>query len=457
MPLNPYLNRLPVTQPGEFYGREQDVRWLLERIAYPSPQCCSVTGLRRIGKSSLLHFLAHPEGARAQYPSYFTEADKLLLAYADLSLNSPTNEDENGEEIAVQTIHHLLRVLERQARSRLPEEQAARIKGFRSASDGGWQDELEALVDSLHFLDDLDYRIIFLLDEVDIAAAWHPRLAHVLRALVMEHNIAYVTGSLHPLFELLDAEGRTSPLYNLFSTRPLGLLERGEARAMLVEPAHAAGVSWPSRLLDRLLEATGGHPDLVKMAGAHLWDVRQEHNADPSFEQVHERLQADAEALFNSICNHLTPTERSVASALAAGQNVSHASDVLASLHRRALVVESGKGYALFGRLFADWLSRQPEALQAPPAPRLEGRWLFMGGEGHQLTPTEAKLAEVLLERRGQTVTREELHRLIWDDQIPTDSKALDTAVQRLREKIEDDRTSPQWLVTVRGEGYAFK
>lgn len=455
MPLNPYLNRQPVAQPGEFYGREQDVRWLLERIAYPSPQCCSITGLRRIGKSSLLRFLAHPEGARTRYPSYFAQAEKLLLIYADLSLESPSSAD-NGEEIAGQTIHHLLKMLDREVAARLPDEQAASIRQYRDASDGSWAEELEALVDSLHFLDDADYRVIYLLDEVDIAAAWHPRLAHVLRALVMEHNIAYVTASLDPLFELLDAEGRTSPLYNLFSTRPLGLLEPGEARALLAEPAKKAEVVWTTRLMDRLLEATGGHPDLVKMAGAHLWDLYQERSAEPTAEQLLDRLRPDAEALFNSLCNHLSPTERTVVMMLAAGRFGSHAQEVLASLQRSALVVETPRGPRLFGQLFAEWLARQPEALQAPPAPRLEGRWLFMGGQGHQLTPTEAKLTEALLSCRGQTVTREELHKLIWDDQIPSDSKALDTTVQRLREKIEDDRTNPQWLVTVRGEGYAF-
>ncbi len=58
--------------------------------------------------------------------------------------------------------------------------------------------------------------------------------------------------------------------------------------------------------------------------------------------------------------------------------------------------------------------------------------------------------------RRGQTVSREELQAAIWD-QVDPDSKALDTTVQRLREKIERDRANPQWLITVRGEGYTFR
>jgi DNA-binding response OmpR family regulator len=77
-------------------------------------------------------------------------------------------------------------------------------------------------------------------------------------------------------------------------------------------------------------------------------------------------------------------------------------------------------------------------------------------GDKLQLTPTEAKLARILLQRRGQTVSREHLQQAIWDSVDP-ESKALDTTVQRLRDKIEVDRANPRWLVTVRGEGYAFR
>lgn len=454
---NPYLNRQPVSQPDEFFGRGRDVRWLLERIMHPSvPQCCSITGLRRIGKSSLLRFLEYEDGARAHYPDYFAGQERAVLVYVDLSRHGSELE-EDSESLARSTLRHILQALVRKARRRLPPEVAGPLANLLEQSDGSWQSVLEAVDEALYLLNEQGYRVIFLLDEMDVAAAWHPRLAQALRALVMEYQVAYVTASLDPLFELLD-EGRTSPLYNLFSSRPLGLLEPEEAEALLTLPAQKEGVVWSERLVARVLEAVGGHPDLVKRAASHLWDLQHAQAGEPEWEMVLDALRPDAEALFTSIWDHLDPEERRMVVGLAMGHALSgEGNPLLPTLQQRAILTEATQGARLFGSLFADWVRRRDEGTPRSDEPRLEGRWLHINNNKTQLTPTEVKLARALLRRRGHTVTREELQRSIWEDDLTTDSKALDTAVQRLRGKIEADRNNPQWLITVRGEGYLFK
>ncbi|MBA3532401.1 MAG: winged helix-turn-helix domain-containing protein [Ardenticatenales bacterium] len=453
MRANPYLNRRPIRHPDEFYGRDEDVRWLLERMTHPSdPQCCSITGLRRIGKSSLLKFLAHPEGALPRYREEFPHNDRLLLIYADLSLDSVGEETEAGREtVAALTLGHMLRALTRRARSILPPDPNL----VPSVRPGDWQEALEALEDLLYSLKEGGFQVIFLLDELDVAETWPASLTHALRSLVMEHNVAYVTASLRPLFELFE-EGRASPLYNLFSTRPLGLLTPEQARALLVEPAQQAEVTWSAGIIEQLLDAVGGHPDLVKMTGDHLWTLMKGDGKEPRVEMVLEDLRADANALFTSIWGHLTPDERRGVAVLAAHRNPSEITDILPALQQRAMITETHGGTRLFGSLFADWVQQQPEALEKSDAPHLDGRWLVINNQRQQLTPTEARLADILLSRRGQTVSREELQEAIWE-QVDPDSKALDTTVQRLREKIEKDRANPQWLITVRGEGYTFR
>ncbi|MDQ4078279.1 MAG: winged helix-turn-helix domain-containing protein [Chloroflexota bacterium] len=456
---NPYLNRLPVNHPSEFYGREQEVSWLLERILHVQPQCCAITGLRRIGKSSLLNFLAHPEGARERYAPFFQSAgQRLLLVYADLSLLSPGAvdlADAANDVAATMMLGHILRALDRETRGQLPAELWRQIKAIRASSDRSWHGNLEALVDALEVLEDEDCRVVFLLDELDVLETLPSRLAHALRALVMEHNIGYVTASLHPLHELL-LEGRTSPLYNLFSTRSLALLEREEARALLVEPAHRVGVTWSGELTEDLLDVAGGHPDLVKMAASHLWDLLQERGSKPPVEEIVEALRVDANGLFTSLWDHLTEKERWVVASLASGRRGQVEPPATRRLHQRALLIDTEGEPELFSPLFGEWVRAQSDSPGQMDDLRLEGRWIVVDGDRRQLTPTEAKLADILLKRRGQTVSREELQQEIWDHVKP-DSKALDTTVQRLRDKIEEDRANPRWLVTVRGEGYALK
>lgn len=77
------------------------------------------------------------------------------------------------------------------------------------------------------------------------------------------------------------------------------------------------------------------------------------------------------------------------------------------------------------------------------------------GGE-QPLTTREAALLAYLADRPGEPVSRDELHREVWGYHERVVSRALDTAVRRLRQKIEPDRAQPVHLLTVHGVGYRF-
>lgn len=454
--LNPYLERTPVANPADFYGRTADVRWILERITAPRPQCCSITGLPRIGKSSLLRFLAHPEGARRRHPEFFQGLDSLLIVYVDLAL-VVTAPGVAPDPAAV--LRFLARATHRTVECHLSpadsllravQDQAALVR--RASS---WPDLRESFTDYIYLLDEAGYRLVLLLDELDATTAWDPQMAYFLRSLVMQTNTAYVTASLEPLFELLDDQGRVSPLYNIFSTYPLGLLAPDEARDLLCRPAAAVGISWPPGLVADLLVVTGAHPDLIKLAGSALWELRAL-DEPLTVEAVVRRMRPDAEGLFRSIWRHLPARERAALLTLAGGAQP--ALDALAGLRTRGLMIDDGNRVAPFGTLLADWLAAQVTSSSERPDLQLDGRWIILGNRRLQLTPTEARLARYLFARRGQTCSRDELIHAVWGEgELKEDTKVLDTTVQRLRDKIEHDRANPYWLLTVRGEGYMLR
>ena len=77
-------------------------------------------------------------------------------------------------------------------------------------------------------------------------------------------------------------------------------------------------------------------------------------------------------------------------------------------------------------------------------------------GQSMELSKTEQKLLRILVENRGQTLSRGVLVDRIWTDGAEyVDENALSVTVKRLRDKLEDTPSSPQYLKTVYGIGYS--
>ena len=78
-------------------------------------------------------------------------------------------------------------------------------------------------------------------------------------------------------------------------------------------------------------------------------------------------------------------------------------------------------------------------------------------GQAIELSKTEARLLQLLVANNGQTMRRERLLGLIWPDGTEyVDENALSVAVRRLRSKIEEDPSAPQFIKTVHGIGYKW-
>lgn len=70
------------------------------------------------------------------------------------------------------------------------------------------------------------------------------------------------------------------------------------------------------------------------------------------------------------------------------------------------------------------------------------------------LTAKEFALLEKLYENRGNIVTVDSLCQAAWSDEFSGYENTLMVHIRRLRGKIEEDPSNPQYLLTVRGLGY---
>jgi len=71
-----------------------------------------------------------------------------------------------------------------------------------------------------------------------------------------------------------------------------------------------------------------------------------------------------------------------------------------------------------------------------------------------ELSPLDYRLLHYLMQRVNCAVSKAELRRALWDDQTDHRGNFIEVAIRRLRNKIEENPSSPKYLVTQYGIGY---
>ena len=83
-----------------------------------------------------------------------------------------------------------------------------------------------------------------------------------------------------------------------------------------------------------------------------------------------------------------------------------------------------------------------------------EKQTVMKDGVNVDVSQREFELLRLLAASVGAVFSREQLLSQVWNYDYYGDTRAVDVAVRRLREKLEDDPASPRLLCTRRGGGY---
>ena len=86
----------------------------------------------------------------------------------------------------------------------------------------------------------------------------------------------------------------------------------------------------------------------------------------------------------------------------------------------------------------------------------LDRHSVFKNGSELELTQREYELIKFLASNPGKVVSRQKLMSEVWQYDYYGDLRAVDVAVRRLREKVEDNPAEPEYVITKRGAGYYF-
>lgn len=112
---------------------------------------------------------------------------------------------------------------------------------------------------------------------------------------------------------------------------------------------------------------------------------------------------------------------------------------------------------ALIRRLGVD--EAEKDSVEVHSGPFLlnsRNRTLEKNGSRLKLTQIEYLLVKLFMENPGRAMSREEILKAVWGADFDGELKTVDVNIRRLRMKIEDDPTEPEYLTTVWGYGYKW-
>lgn len=102
-------------------------------------------------------------------------------------------------------------------------------------------------------------------------------------------------------------------------------------------------------------------------------------------------------------------------------------------------------------------VDKEDKFISGPFKLDLEGRTLYKNGQEIELTQIEYTMLKLFMENKNQSLSREEILTSVWGESYFGDPKIVDVNIRRLRRKIEDDSSNPQYIRTVWGYGYKWK
>lgn len=79
---------------------------------------------------------------------------------------------------------------------------------------------------------------------------------------------------------------------------------------------------------------------------------------------------------------------------------------------------------------------------------------VFKRGKPVKLTGTEYRILELFVRYPKQVFTKANLYRSVWNEEYYGDENVISVHMRRLRAKIEDDPSQPQYIQTMWGIGY---
>jgi AAA+ ATPase superfamily predicted ATPase len=382
--MNPFTFGNPIKEPERFIGRKAEIRQILNRLLSSAHESTSIIGERRIGKTSLLSYLAHPEVSA----SLGLTPDKFCLVYVDfqgLTDITPTR--------------FWQRILKKMARSICDEDLIPSIEKLSAQSEF----DLFDLEDLFQTTMDKGLTIVLLMDEFEYVTE-NPNFKNDffggLRALAIHSGVALVPATRRELVELCHSEEiKGSPFFNIFANVVLRPFSRDEVNELLSVYIKEDKLSLAPKEKNLIWELGGGYPLFVQIAGHYLFDGKEQGlKGEALVNYTTSNFDQQGDAHYTYLWSHCSESEKitliviltlslqtQTKKTIADGKNLSalypRSTQDIVTLGKRGMVNDANGVYSIFSPSLERWVRH--EILAAPGESESETsaeEWLKSGG-----------------------------------------------------------------------------
>jgi uncharacterized protein len=360
--MNPFTFGNPIKESSRFYGRETDLRQVVNRLLSSAHESTSIIGERRMGKTSLLYHLSDPVVAE----KHGLTPDKFCLVYVDfqgLTDITPTR--------------FWQRVLKMMLRSICDKELVPAIEKLIEQESFDLFD-LEDLFESIV---DRGLTIVLMMDEFEYVTQ-NPNFKGdffgSLRALAIHHGVALIPATRRELVDLCHSEElKGSPFFNIFANVVLHPFDHPTVINMLDGYTRAGEFNWSEEDKNFVWKLAGGYPFFVQMAGHYVMEGKIQGLEDKElFHFATSQFEQQSESHFTYLWSHCSESEKitlfillsqslqkSSKKTISNLENItrlhSRSSQDLINLRKRGLVLEQDGLYSLFSPAFGSWIRQE--------------------------------------------------------------------------------------------------
>lgn len=367
-PINPYYNTSRIEDSKFFFGRRTEIELILNALLSEVPQCVSVVGQRKIGKSSLVHHLSNLATIR----DFQFNPDNLVFVYFDCQKRA------HALRNTVSFYNEILECL----RGALPPEVSQDTFAHSEHSFVG-----QELENTLQVASKSGFTVILILDEFDKAVAQEILVKEgffgSLRGYTQANrNFAWITcssRSLHYLFEeafnefhISSARQKSeSDFYNIAPEQTLRLFRVEETEELLSVPSRSYGFQFTSTDKRTIRELAGDFPYFIQRSCYHLCNSYLQGEDNPA--EWRGRALREFRPLWKDYWRKLNDSQKRDLHAIALDQADFLLADI-EILKDYSLVNDEGGKIRIFSEQFGRFVHGQSEeaSLASAPIPDLD-------------------------------------------------------------------------------------
>lgn len=345
---NPYQNRKAIKDPGEFFGRKEEVNEIFALLSgVGGPQSIEIVGERKIGKSSLLYFIKN----KVIKQKYLKNPDEYMFVYLELGPFVGFNSERFCEI--------LLRELSSKSTEEIP------------VSSNNIFEVLEKFIEMLC---SKEKKIIFMFDEFDSMLripAFDSGLLDYFRSLSNKYSLSFITCSRIPIEKLTEI-GKGSPFFNIFHKINLRYFEEEEALELIEKPSSRQKIDFSQEDVNFINEVAYLHPFFIQIVCYHLFNFREEkkkQNGEEldkrSYDLLYQKIYDDTMGHWSFYLDHMDEYEKEVFLKICKGEEISDQEDVIVyQLYNKSLIYMKDGNWRVFSSVFHDHTLRKKEIIE---------------------------------------------------------------------------------------------